>query len=123
MDGPFNLIGATTQALGVELELLAGVPVTHLTRDFHLNAAYISVASTLGFPPTGWVTLASDVRVHYGAKSPTRFLDLTSSHLINLPVNTIVVSDVRAILPVTYGLFWDFPWAGNNFLLTPDPDL
>ncbi len=116
MEGPFNTIGAYTYAVGVELQVLAGVPVTHLVADFVPGATYLRVRSTLGFPPAGYVR-GPDGLFYYASKTPTRFQGLTYTTLKALPVQTLLVSEVRRIEPDTYDLFWGMPWAGNDYLI------
>lgn len=113
MDGPFNILGAYTQAVGVELELLAGTPVTVLVGNFLASDTEIQVQSALGFPPFGYVRLAG-VLVYYGSKTPTRFKDLLFDHLITIPDRTMIRSETRRQLPESYEHFWTMPWFGND---------
>lgn len=114
MDGPFNKIGAYTWAVGVELEVLSGTPVTTLVRNFLATDSYAEVQSTLGFPPSGYVWLGYAL-VHYSSKTPTRFVGITTTHVYPIPDQTIVYSDTSRQVPDSYELFWEVPWAGNNY--------
>lgn len=116
MEGPFNAIGAYTYATGVEVQVLAGVPVTTLVRDFAAGDTWIEVRSTLGFPPAGHIRVGPWA-VYYASKTPTRFVDLTYTHLDTLSIQTLVVSRTRKIEPSTYNYFWGMPWEGNDYLI------
>lgn len=113
MDGPFNTLGAYTQALGIELELLAGTPVTVLVGNFASTDTDLQVQSTLGFPPFGYLRIAG-LLVYYGAKTPTRFQELQYSHLVTIPDRSYVHSATRKQLPDSYEHFWIMPWFGND---------
>lgn len=113
MDGPFNTLAAYTHAIGVELELLSGVPVTLLRENFLPTATSILVQSTLGFPPSGYIRVHG-VQVYYAGKTPIRFTGLVYDHLISIPNGSLILSNTRKQLPDSYELFWVMPWDGNN---------
>lgn len=119
MDGPFNTLGALTQAIGVELQLLSGTPITALVANFAPGDTILYVQSTLGFPPAGYVRVGS-VQVYYDSKTPTRLTDLTYDHLVTVPARSVVRSEHRKLLPDSYELFWEYPWLENNFLHTTE---
>lgn len=114
MDGPFNILGAYTQACGVELQLLAGVPVTVLTQNFLATDTEVHTQSTLGFPPSGYFNIAGEV-VYYTGKTVTKFTGLIYDHLFHIPDQTLIVSMTRRIEPSSYELFWSYPWVGNDY--------
>lgn len=115
MDGPFNVLGATANAFGVQTQLLIGRPVTVLVDNYEASDDHIKVQSTLGFLPQGRLIFPGGVLVYYRGKTPTRFTDLFVDHLKTFPDMTLIVSDTRWTEPDAYKLFWDYPWAGNDY--------
>jgi hypothetical protein len=109
MDGPHNTLGALTWAAAVELQVLAGTNVTTLQRNLLPDDTTAYVRSTLGFPPSGYFK-ALGLTFYYASKTPSRFVGLVCERTATLPEQTLLVSDVRSIVPDTYELFWVFPY-------------
>jgi len=91
----FGILEALTYAAGKELQAVRGRPTTRITENFAIGDSFLRVKSTLGFPPSGSISV-DGVKVSYSEKADTAFL-LKEYHLVEFAAGEIVSSVTQDI--------------------------
>lgn len=96
---PVGLIQAWTNAIGRQLEKVAGVPTTRLTAAVTRTTTVVNTETTLAFPNTG-AFFAGGIRFTYAAKTDTSFTVVPGREFLEtLPAGTLVSLDITTADP------------------------
>jgi hypothetical protein len=96
-----GLIEAIANAVGRQLEKVAGVPTTRLTANVTRTSVTANVETTLAMTATNGAFFAGGIRFEYVAVTDTSFTGLVPERefLETLPPGTLVSLDITTAAP------------------------